>query len=712
MAEVRELSMAHVDPDTARRRAERAARHRRREGGSGTQQRYSPEELSRRQQPSRWASQQAQLTESRLRQHDGEEAHVEHQPSLRSLLSASDAQSPDVRAEILQAILAEGALDGIDLENLTTEQEEELTDRIAEAYRRRERRRDRSRDRSRNRERRDRDSRSPQPASGGAETRSRNQAQSDAAAAQQQQPRTRPPVSRPHLFEQTLQEPSRGQRRSASSTSQRSNRSATRNNGTTPASRSATDLSQQPSTDDSQRESRRRLSPTRRSITNPEGSNMREQIHRLRTNSNNARPDSSYGRQPQGSQPARSSQRDAAPRNNSSSSLPRTPPRSAAEPQQIVHPAQSTAAFAPEAVSDHAPFHPNLSISCNRCQKPDIQHDLHYDCQWCLEGAFNLCLRCYRAGQGCNHWFGFGFRAYDRWYRNAPPEGWPPGYERPHVLTPRRYIKAREGTNEPEPTSGEAPIRLQEGAFCESCFTFANDCYWYCNVCLEGAWGFCDNCVKQGRHCTHPLMLVAHIGMLRQPHYDPTKVSFVGLPHLRQESYVTLPVTTHCDVCHRPITPNSTRLHCYKCNNGDYDICNECYRTLVVQGKISQANGINCWRRCLQGHRMAVIGYQDTLDGGHLRITVREPVGGWTFKEDEVSMSSQIPSSGLPPDGGVGMRCLAIYNYFPNGDVADELAFPKNAEVREVENRNGDWFWGVYAGTINLFPSNHVRILQ
>ena len=43
---------------------------------------------------------------------------------------------------------------------------------------------------------------------------------------------------------------------------------------------------------------------------------------------------------------------------------------------------------------------------------------------------------------------------------------------------------------------------------------------------------------------------------------------------------------------------------------------------------------------------------------------------------------------------GVGMRCRATYNYFPDGSVTDELAFPKNAEIREVENKNGDWYVG------------------
>lgn len=113
----------------------------------------------------------------------------------------------------------------------------------------------------------------------------------------------------------------------------------------------------------------------------------------------------------------------------------------------------------------------------------------------------------------------------------------------------------------------------------------------------------------------------------------------------------------------------------------------------------------------MQGHRMVVLGYQDTLDGGHLRMVVRDRVGGTAFREDDISLSGREPPGGYPPDGGVGMRCLALYCYWPADGVDDEVAFPKNAEVREVEDRNGDWFWGVYGGRAGLFPSNHVRRL-
>jgi hypothetical protein len=54
---------------------------------------------------------------------------------------------------------------------------------------------------------------------------------------------------------------------------------------------------------------------------------------------------------------------------------------------------------------------------------------------------------------------------------------------------------------------------------------------------------------------------------------------------------------------------------------------------------------------------------------------------------------------------------LTLWGYFPAEGVEDELMFPKNAEVREAENINGDWFWGCYAGAKGLFPGNYGRVL-
>ncbi|EEP81472.1 predicted protein [Uncinocarpus reesii 1704] len=66
---------------------------------------------------------------------------VEHQSSLRSLLSNPDFRETAIQEEILRQIAEEGLLDGIDLQSLDREQEEELTERIAEAFRRRQRHR-------------------------------------------------------------------------------------------------------------------------------------------------------------------------------------------------------------------------------------------------------------------------------------------------------------------------------------------------------------------------------------------------------------------------------------------------------------------------------------------------------------------------------------------------------------------------------------------
>ncbi|GAB7335447.1 hypothetical protein MBLNU13_g07812t1 [Cladosporium sp. NU13] len=285
--------------------------------------------------------------------------------------------------------------------------------------------------------------------------------------------------------------------------------------------------------------------------------------------------------------------------------------------------------------------------------------------------------------------------AWNKYKRAEPPEGYPADHEQPHVLAARRYLRPS--------TSGQR-YHIEEGAFCEQCHTFTDASYWHCYICLEGAWGYCASCLNQGQHCTHPLLPVGRKGI----NAEQASSSTINLPHLPENSYVPLPVRQDCDVCHYPIAPINSRFHCNTCNEGDYDVCNECYYGLVATGKISHANGPNGWRRCLQKHRMAVVGFQDTPEGGQQRIIVRDVVGGLALKEDEASASAPA-SQQLPPDGGVGLRCLAGWNRFV--PEQDELDFPKNAEIKEAEQLNEDWFWGVYAGKKGVFPGNHVRVL-
>ncbi|EMC99121.1 hypothetical protein BAUCODRAFT_392037 [Baudoinia panamericana UAMH 10762] len=610
--QVRELSLAHVNAEGVRRPDARYHSHER-----VVRDRVSAHPASNRADGSHVtgarSGQPTQLSEQALQQHVASESHIEHQPSLRSLLSASPIASHDVQQEILQSIIAEGLLEGMDVDNLTPEQEDQLSERIAEAYRRRQRRRDRSRTRE--------------------------------------------------VVHQRGQSPQR--------------------------SRASTE--HEVRTEETQRHNDRLVANSARSFTDP--ADHREQVHGMRSPSDhhhevrNNIPSIDYPVHSQAQ--AGNAENDAMEASMESAQPPST------APMHTVRPATSMAAFAPEPVSAPSLTLEAPSIACNRCRKPNIQHDLHYNCAWCLHGSYNICLSCYRNGQGCDHWYGFGYVASERWRRQAPPEGYPAKYERPHVLSPRRYVQA-ETSRTPN---------LEEGAFCESCLTNANGCYWYCYYCLDGAWGFCDACVHQGKHCTHLLLPVAHLTTLRQTHHDPSQALMVPMPHLKQDSYLFHPEATDCDICRRQIASKSTRFHCYQCSNGDYDICTDCYYDLVDTGKISLANGPNGWRRCLRGHRMAIVGYhaENAQSGGQQRFTIHGPVGGWRHKDDGGTSGGTLRP---PADGTLGARGIAAWSYF--GTAEDELSFPRNAEVTEIEALNEEWSVGVYAGQVGLFPSRYV----
>ncbi len=72
---------------------------------------------------------------------------------------------------------------------------------------------------------------------------------------------------------------------------------------------------------------------------------------------------------------------------------------------------------------------------------------------------------------------------------------------------------------------------------------------------------------------------------------------------------------------------------------------------------------------------------------------------------------STTPGKSFPPDGGEGMVAVARWSYFPDQAGAKDLCFPKWAEIREVEDINGDWFGGVYAGSKGVFPGAFVMVV-
>jgi hypothetical protein len=143
---------------------------------------------------------------------------------------------------------------------------------------------------------------------------------------------------------------------------------------------------------------------------------------------------------------------------------------------------------------------PALLLTCYQCAKPHNEFNIHYNCDKCFNGSWNICLECYRAGKGCFNWFGFGSAAWARWERLKSSGYLSAGAEQPHTLIASRFADLAS-------TSSIPLLRLETGMFCSNCLKCANDCYFQCDLCNNGDWGFCYDCVNQGRCCTHPLIL-------------------------------------------------------------------------------------------------------------------------------------------------------------------------------------------------------------
>ncbi|KAL8822304.1 MAG: hypothetical protein Q9191_006959 [Dirinaria sp. TL-2023a] len=703
--------------------------------------------------------------------------HIEHQSSLRSLLGSSDVDSAEMQAEVLRQITEEGLLDGIDLDNLDVSQEDELSERIAEAYR----------------QRHGQSFRSLQAEREGAREPSPNRQRSDRPRARprhhhQSGPHTEvvtnsshPPISRPYLFDAYPTGPAHRRRTSSEYRREASPATAAaRAEGETQrqAARSATDLSDRPRTRTNVRDrpsepGRRTTDPERQraaDTTRGRSSQQRQTLSTPATDHQHYRSSSRTAHRlaqpapPELANPPGSAQGSAQGQPATTSLQPINAAGPAPYPVNDLFP-QETTIPAHSSRSSPPVRYPEPSVSCHRCGKANIEHDLHFHCSHCSAGNFNICLRCYRTGKGCHHWFGFGKAASDRWERQARSTGAPP----PHSLTGRRYlppppetVQATLSSNSRTTTSSDPSSRLQSGFFCAVCSDFANQCFWKCDRCNDGEWGFCNRCVNQGKHCTHPLLPVAHPSAIsstpsepRATHQTAAGHSFTPLTHHNSPrhlsptsgsdevpDYIPLNFSTNCDMCTSSIPPSARRFHCPMCNDGDYDICTPCYVKLVSSGRISRENGDKGWRRCPQGHRtvMIVIGHATSATGGQ-RTVVQDLVGGhalkedgnpeesggrgrkpeWKWKEENTirtlptqkrTSTSNAARAPLPPSGGTGLSATALWSYYPQEGVQDELGFPKGAEITEAEDINGDWFWGIYCGKGGVWPSAYARVVR
>ena len=656
---------------------------------------------------------------------------VVHQASLRSIMSGSESGTGTgdslSEARILQEILSEGLLDGIDLNSLDAIQEDELSERIAAAYRQRHQSRSGGslQQPAQNATLETTPAMStitpPRPEPSATRPREHRARSSQGRETTDSRPSTanndsrHPPVSRPHLLPSTenlspLIESTAHRRRASdqgrrrTSPNSQSSRAAT--DPATQASRSTTDLSSPPQEQGIPRHDRVvQLSGARRTSTEPMPSVSMSEIWRQR---------GIDGETVQGSPIETVAIPSAANERLESEATTGAAPRRHAHTASEL-PTRSSVDAGRAADQDHIQASPRVgvivptrsttrfiepSISCGRCSRPGVQYELYKHCHRC---NMDICLSCYRGARGCNHWFGFGHAAQSKFEATHPQNRSSQLIEFPHVLVGRKYLPPPprsiiEDSSAPPlvvTTISDPESRLQEGKFCDRCSSFANACFWSCDYCNEGEWGFCNDCVNTHHCCTHPLLPISHKSFAppsptsqRPPGYDPSTGSITLTPtqlhasivpdrpyhpstpqltlpdgSTSDQSYLPLSFTTNCDICTHPIPPSEARFHCpshltpshqQSSAQGDYDICTSCYLSLVKSGRISRADGPAGWRKCPTGHRMIVTSFDDEDDAGsHRRIIVSDLVGGHKFTADDIAAfnTTNQPET-LPSAGG------------------------------------------------------------
>ena len=747
-----------------------------------------------------------QAVEARQREH-----RMSHQASLRSLVSVSETgtgtgDSFD-EARIMQEIIEEGLLPDVDVDSLTEAEQEALAERIAELYRQRHPNGSTGRSRPR-------DAGLP-PTSSPEQPPARLHVSNEHTGRSQSASRSSPPHSANDQLLRSQPPPPSMLARSNSQGQTFTIHHRRRTSDQTPSTRATRGS---------------RASSVERPPASSSTSNLAE-IHSVQPGTLADRPlqTSQRTNTDPASHASKASEAwlQAGGGGQGRRVQPKTGASSSPSPRPAhAHPASISVSNGDDAVMVHSgiaeldstvppsnsvPFPPRYrepSVTCFRCDKPDIQYETHKCCYSC---EVNLCMRCYREGKGCRHWYGFGHAAELNFENSKNTDD---TTEPPHVLMGKRYIRPAASTilesessskttgSLPRITSSNPADRLQNGHFCDRCSTFSNAQFWLCDICNDGEWGFCKDCVQAHHCCTHPLLPVAYhpqpiaeaFERLRidnakpgtlQP--NPPPVTGMGRgstsannsrPHTpssatsnRSKSgagYDYLFIDITCDMCHQAIITPSPYHHCPS-HNADFDVCESCYKSFLQRPRMRSDTNSNAtasagWRKCPLGHRMVVLAFEPDIseegDGGMRRVVKHDLVGGWKMSDADIrawnaqhnlyaspptspplsgrgtwtwnedgsrrmtrtrtstltSTSNGIGNNGasnakFPPEGGFGHQGVAYYAYWPEDgeDGQGELRLPRGAHVGEMEDVNGDWWSGVYAGDVGVFPFGYVR---
>ncbi|KAF5962790.1 hypothetical protein FBULB1_13832 [Fusarium bulbicola] len=78
--------------------------------------------------------------------------------------------------------------------------------------------------------------------------------------------------------------------------------------------------------------------------------------------------------------------------------------------------------------------------------------------------------------------------------------------------------------------------------------------------------------------------------------------------------------------------------------------------------------------------------------------------------EPEPELETQAPAAAAAAPAEAGHTAVALYDYEAAED--NELSFPEDATITNLEFPDDDWWFGHYAGQAGLFPANYVQLNQ